>query len=352
MSPPGFDLTTYRSQLAALAERGVYLGTSSWKYLGWLGQVYQRDRYEYRGKFAESRFERDCLREYAETFKTVCVDAAYYTFPSEKNLQGLADQVPDDFRFAFKVTDEVTMRRYPKIPRFGERGGTINENFLNAPLFIQRFLQPLVVLGAKVGPIIFEFSRFYASDFSKGSEFVAALDAFLGALPKEWTYSVELRNEKWLASEYLECLRRHNVAHVFNNWTDMPPISEQLNLVGDLKTDRHTVARFLLRPGRPYEEAVKKFQPYQTTQELNENARGAGYVLINGALSRPARNGTYLYVNNRLEGNAINTIAAFLAKFPELSSATRTNPASPAPAIQPPPSPATGAPKDQLQLGL
>lgn len=42
--------------------------------------------YHFRGKFAESRFERDCLGELAETFKTVCVDAAYCQFPSAKYL--------------------------------------------------------------------------------------------------------------------------------------------------------------------------------------------------------------------------------------------------------------------------
>ena len=50
-------------------------------------------------------FERECIAEYAETVKTVCFDGAYYTWPTEKNLAGLAEQVTDDFRFAFKVTD-------------------------------------------------------------------------------------------------------------------------------------------------------------------------------------------------------------------------------------------------------
>jgi uncharacterized protein YecE (DUF72 family) len=36
-----------------------------------------------------SKFKRDCLAEYAEVFKTVCVDAAYYTFPSQQYLEGM-----------------------------------------------------------------------------------------------------------------------------------------------------------------------------------------------------------------------------------------------------------------------
>jgi hypothetical protein len=48
-----------------------------------MGQLYSSERYEFRGKLAKTRFERDCLREYGQVFKTVCVDAAYYTFPSQ-----------------------------------------------------------------------------------------------------------------------------------------------------------------------------------------------------------------------------------------------------------------------------
>ena len=59
-----------------LAAQGVFIGTSSWKYQGWVGQIYNRARYEYRGKFAQTRFNRECLAEYAEVFKTVSVDAA------------------------------------------------------------------------------------------------------------------------------------------------------------------------------------------------------------------------------------------------------------------------------------
>ena len=58
----------------SLAADGIYLGVSSWKYRGWAGLIYDEQRYHYRGKFAEARFERDCLAEYAALFKTVCVD--------------------------------------------------------------------------------------------------------------------------------------------------------------------------------------------------------------------------------------------------------------------------------------
>jgi uncharacterized protein YecE (DUF72 family) len=126
-----------QSAVERLAAEGIFIGTSSWKYPGWCGLIYDHQRYCYRGKFVESRFERDCLAEYAETFKTVCVDAAYYQFPSTKYLDGLVSKVPADFRFSFKVTDDITLKRFTNLPRFGIKAGNPNNNnFLNAELFV------------------------------------------------------------------------------------------------------------------------------------------------------------------------------------------------------------------------
>ncbi len=65
-----FDRDRLKSDVAAMAKHGVFVGTSSWKHEGWLGQLDSPERYEYRGKFAETRFERDCLAEYSEWIKT------------------------------------------------------------------------------------------------------------------------------------------------------------------------------------------------------------------------------------------------------------------------------------------
>ena len=210
-----------QSVAALLAKAGVYVGTSSWKYDGWFGQLYTPARYEYRGKVAKSKFERGCLAEYAEVFKTVCVDAAYYTFPSQKYLEGLAAQVPGDFRFAFKVTDEITVKKFPKLDRFGGRAGKPNENFLNVDLFAAAFLSSCEHIRTNVGLLMFEFSRFWPSDYEQGRDFVADLDAFLGKLPKGWPYAVEMRNAHWLREEYFSCLARHGVTHVYNSWDAM-----------------------------------------------------------------------------------------------------------------------------------
>jgi len=313
-----FNREAVKEHLASLAELGIYLGTSSWKYPGWAGSLYEEARYVFRGKFSETRFNRICLEEYAQVFKTVSVDAAYYTFPTEKYIGGLVDQLPADFRFALKVTDEITVKHFPNLTRFGPRAGKLNTNFLNPDLFASSFLRPLEPFKESIGLIMFEFSRFYPRDFERGREFVQALEAFLARLPKGWPYGVEIRNRNLLQPEYFQMLREHEITHVYNNWDAMPAVEQQLEITESPGRDDLTAARFLLKPGRKYKDAVALFSPYRTLKEPDESARRAGAKMVRQALKQ--RGGkTFVFVNNRLEGNALITIQEMLqeaAQFP------------------------------------
>ncbi len=297
------------------------VGTSSWKYEGWLGLLYTSERYLTRGKLSRANFEKTCLAEYAEVFKTVCLDAGFYQFPSVKMLDGILSQVPGDFRLSIKVTEDITVKKFPNLPRYGRRAGQTNEHFLDADLFIANFLGPLERYRELVGALIFEFGHFHAGDWERGRQFVEALDSLFGRLPKGWNYSVEIRNETFLQSEYFEVLHRHGVAHTFNSWSRMPSVNAQLEMPGSFTADFAT-ARFLLKPGRNYEQAVEKFRPYSEVKEPNLEARLALIDLLTTP-AKPGRPGRrFLYVNNRLEGCALWTIYAaitgLLAKTPNV----------------------------------
>jgi len=311
-----FNRQGLKRQLENLAIQGVFVGTSSWKYPGWCGTLYDRARYEFKGKFAQTRFNRHCLSEYAEVFKTVCVDAAYYNFPSQQYLQTMVNQTPEDFQFAFKVTDAITIKNFPQLERFGEHAGKPNKTFLDVELFMKGFLQPCEIIRANVGLLIFEFSRFWQVDYQYGREFIADLDKFLTQLPKGWPYAVEMRNRAWLKQEYFDCLKRHQVSHVFNSWEAMPPVHRQMALPGSRTNPQLIAARFLLASGRQYEEAVKKFEPYDSIREENLAARTAGTSLIDEGLQNGPKRRTFVFVNNRLEGNAPGTISAMLGQLP------------------------------------
>jgi len=306
------DRAQLQTRLADLANQQVRVGTSSWKYPGWCGTIYEEERYLTRGKFSESRFNRDCLSEYAETFPAVCVDAGYYRFPTEKYLTGLAEQVPDSFHFGFKVTDEITIKHFPKLARFGDRAGKPNDHFLDARLFASAFLKPMEAIREKVGVLILEFSQFYPRDFERGRDFVEALDQFFQQAPADWPLAVEIRNKGFLKGPYFEMLQRHRVAHCYNNWTRMPTVGEQLAMDDSFTAD-FTVARFLLTPGRKYQQAVDRFQPYDRLQAPDEEARASARKLIERIREKQRARPSFLFVNNRLEGHAPSTIESITA---------------------------------------
>jgi len=301
--PSSAFIETNKERIKRWASRGVLFGTSSWKYPGWKGQVYNRP---YPSKKA---FNQECLTEYSRLFPTVCADFALYDFPKTETLHVLHEQTEDEFRISLKVTDRITVRRYPSIPRYGDLAGKENPDFLNPDLFQEAFLGPVEQLRKKRGVIIFEFSAFKENSGVTCESFIEQMDNFLGALPKGYEYAVEIRNRSFLKEEYLAMLARHGAGHVLNNWTRMPSILEQIQIGGILSAP-FSVARALLKPGRYYEDAVRLFEPYDRIKEEVPDLR-LGLV---DAVQRCAAEGRtlYAYVNNRAEGNAPKTIEGIL----------------------------------------
>jgi uncharacterized protein YecE (DUF72 family) len=299
--------------LRSLAERGIYFGTSSWKYEGWLGSIYSRDRYLSRGRFSKKKFEAECLREYAETFPVVGGDFSFYQFPTADYWSRLFADVPPDFGFGLKVPETITVARWPGHARYGAKAGEPNEHFLDASLLDMALLRALEPHRRRVPVLMFEFGAFSKSDFARPEDFHERLERFLRDLPPGWNYGVEIRNKDYLTGDYFDLLSRHNVAHVFNAWTRMPTIADQIAMPGAFTAD-FTVVRALLQKGRDFEQAVAMFQPYEKVQDPDEGTRGALRQIADRA--QRARQRAYIFVNNRLEGHAPTTIEAVASAGP------------------------------------
>lgn len=299
-------------KLRALAKDGVYFGTSSWKFEGWLGSIYSEDRYRTRGKLSKKKFDELCLEEYALTFPTVCGDFAFYQFPSDQYWARLFEATPADFLFGFKVPEDITVASWPTHARYGTRAGLPNDNFLSVEAFERFFARPLRRYRDQVATLIFEFGTFNKNTFPKPADFLARLDPFLAALPEGFRYSVEIRNPEYLSPDYFALLTAHNVVHVFTAWTRMPLIEEQIQLPEAFTAD-FTVVRALLRKGRTFEQAGQAFEPYRLVQETNEGARDA--LRLIAERSRKVRKPAFLFVNNSLEGHAPTTIEAVVDRL-------------------------------------
>jgi uncharacterized protein YecE (DUF72 family) len=298
-----------RERLGQLRAEGVWIGTSSWKYEGWLGQIYTPERYQTRGKLSQKRFEETCLAEYAEVFPIVCGDFSFYQFPTPDFWRKLFTTAPPGLRFAFKVPEEITVRVWPQHARYGAKAGFDNEAFLNAAYFRAGFTDLLIPYSDRIAALIFEFSPMPRFTLADPSDFLDPLDAFLTTLPADFRYGVEIRNPELFTPAYLQLLAAHRTAHVFNAWTRMPELAVQLDTPGAFTTD-FSIVRALLKQGRPYEQAVQMFSPYRSIQDPYPAGRAALRKAISQARIR--KQPSFLFVNNRFEGNAPGTIEAVL----------------------------------------
>jgi uncharacterized protein YecE (DUF72 family) len=288
------------ARLAADLPPTIRFGTSTWTYDGWFGDVYHR---HYRGAQPAQRLE-----EYARypLFRTVGIDSAFYDPPSEEELRAYAQALPAGFPCVSKVWDRITAKRVSPDTAQPGLAGMKNPDFLNAALFKDAVLGPYSrVFREHAGCFVFEFQSMRGKDLPDPLAWADQLDAFFAELPGDFRYAVELRNPELLTDIHGEVLKKHRAAHVFNSWTEMPPIGDQLDLPWTIPTD-FTVARALLKPGRRYAEAVKQFAPYERIQEPQPALRRDLLRLISLATRR--RLEAFILANNRAEGNAPGTI--------------------------------------------
>ena len=294
-------------RLRRLADQGIYIGSSSWKYEGWQDSIYTRRRYLTNGRFSKKKFDAECLLEYAEAFPIVCGDFAFYQFPSREFWQKLFAQAPQNFLFGFKAPEELTRPRFPSHPRYGAKAGSVNQSFLNADMFLSQFTDLLTPYADRVAIIMLEFGPLPSKLFATPEKFAAALAPFLQALPKTFRFAIEIRNAELFHPDYMAVLRENNVAHVFNAWTAMPPLPVQMELEAAFTTG-FTAARALLTPGREYEESRALFLPFSEVRQPNQHVRDALRQLLIRAKLR--HEPTYIFINNRIEGFAPGTALA------------------------------------------
>ena len=283
----------------------VRFGTSTWTYEGWQGQVYKRE-------YAKTAFTRECLGEFCQylykgqpLFRTVGNDSTFYRPPTAGQLTRYLTQIPEDFEMCCKVWEDITIPTYAKHARYGTKAGQPNPRFLDPDAVIDFVLKPYRDANflPNTGPFLFEFQRHGLP----ADEFFSRLDTFLGALPKDFRYSIEMRNPGLLGDRYAQLLQKHGVAHVYNHWCVMPPLADQRQRMGTF-TAPFTVLRLLTPLKMTYEAAKKRAAPYDKIVGELPEMRAETVELVKQAVTRRIR--AYVLVNNRTEGNAPRTIQA------------------------------------------
>jgi uncharacterized protein YecE (DUF72 family) len=298
----------------------VLLGTSTWAYEGWQGEVYRQ-------AYAKGRFKQDCLAEYATyqhegepLFRTVGFDFTFYGPPTAQQLAHYASLLPAEFKACAKVWEEITVPVYPSGLRYRRKAGP-NPHFLDAQYFLDQVLAPFdEAFQPHTGPFIFEFQR----SGLEPATFLPKLDAFLGQLPKRYEYAIEVRNPAVLGPDYQAVLKAHRVSHVYHYLYAMPTLEQQHEKLGEEFTAPFILLRLLTPRDKKYHDAVKAYEPYDKLVRPLPDMRESAVRLVDRAVSEQRR--AYVLVNNRAEGHAPGTAKSLYTRLVQTSPSPSPSP--------------------------
>jgi uncharacterized protein YecE (DUF72 family) len=175
----------------------LYVGTVSWSKQDWVGSFYPAN-------LKPPQF----LEAYTRNFRTVEIDATFYSIPQRSTVSGWRDRTPDGFVFAAKIPRLITHQK------------TLSD----CQKELSTFLKTMEILGNKLGPLLLQFPYFNKNVFASREQFDRLLRPFLDSLPKEFRFSVEIRNKNWISWDFLELLRERSVGFTLLAQAWMPRI--------------------------------------------------------------------------------------------------------------------------------
>jgi uncharacterized protein YecE (DUF72 family) len=283
----------------------IRLGPSTWSFPGWAGIVYDR-------KYTPTRLAHEGLAALAQhpLLRAAGVDRTHYAPIPAADFAAYAEVVPAGFRFLVKAHEALTLSRFPDRPRYGRDRGLGNPLYLDPSYAAEAVVGPYVEgLQEKGGALLFQFAP---QDLGGPARFADELGAFLAALPRGPLYAVELRNRELLIPRYAEALAAAGAVHCINAHPRMPDVRTQAALT-DLATAPALVVRWLLGPGETYEDAGKRFAPFDRLQEEDVHARRGLAALSRESIAR--HQSVLITVNNNAEGSAPLSIERLAAEI-------------------------------------
>ena len=216
----------------------VFIGTTSDRYAGWLGQIYSRDRYQGRitqrskviaGRtFVEGVLPVDSVEEYFEHFSVLEIDFTFYRPLLDQHgqpaqnfqvLKTYSGHLKEGDRIILKVPQIITAQKFHRGDQHIK-----NEAYLSPAIFTEQFYEPAIsLLGANLVSFIFEQEYQLKEDRAPVKAVVQALDKFSQHIPKDTRYHLELRTDLYLRDQVFEVLAKHGVGQVLSHWTWLPP---------------------------------------------------------------------------------------------------------------------------------
>jgi uncharacterized protein YecE (DUF72 family) len=235
------------------------IGTQGWSYPDWTGPFYPEGT-------PSSRY----LSVYARAFAAVEVDSSFYAIPPASHFIAWHQRTPEGFRFALKLTGEVT-----------------HENRLRGgDEVVSTFCKRAALLEDKLGIILVQLPP----DFTPLDRPV--LESFLKRLPTDFRFAVEFRHPDWLTEDVLASLRAAGVTLALSDGPWIPR-KRAMKVALDPTAD---TAYFRWLGERPHLESYSQ-------RLFDRSADIAGWAQVLRELSGRVRE-IYGFFNNHYEGHS------------------------------------------------
>lgn len=169
----------------------LHIGTTGWSYPDWVGPFYPT-----------GTPPGDFLARYSRNFGAVEVDSTFYRIPTARMVDAWGAATPEGFLFAPKVPQVITHEK----------------RLRDCAAELGAFLAVIRRLGSKLGPLVFQF------DSSFRVELLPLLGDFLGGLPSDLRYAVEIRHRGWLGDQLYRLLEEQKTALVLADLYYMPKL--------------------------------------------------------------------------------------------------------------------------------
>ncbi|MDO8385955.1 MAG: DUF72 domain-containing protein [Polaromonas sp.] len=176
----------------------IRVGIGGWTYAPW------RDNF-YPAKLPQSQE----LAYASRQLGAIEVNGTYYSTFKPATFAKWRDETPDDFVFSLKASRFSTNRRV-----LAEAGESIT-----------RFVDSgISELGAKLGPLVWQFAPTKVFDAEDFGAFLALLPTTVDGLPLR--HVLDVRHPSFMTPDYLELARKHHCATVFTDAPDFPSFAD------------------------------------------------------------------------------------------------------------------------------
>jgi uncharacterized protein YecE (DUF72 family) len=207
------------ANVAAVPRGRVRIGISGWRYAGWRGSFYP-------DKLAQRRELEFASRQ----FDSIEINGTFYSLQHLKSFQQWARETPDDFVFSMKGSRYITHM--------------LKLRNIEVPL-ANYFASGMLTLGAKCGPILWQFAPQMRYDRERFETFIRILPRTLkqaSAFAKRHAtrladpaairvakgadapirYCIEIRHDSFITPDFVDLLREYNIGLVPADTVEWP----------------------------------------------------------------------------------------------------------------------------------